>query len=42
LFGGHALLVTGLPGGEDVIVIHAMELREKFRELYEEALQWQR
>jgi hypothetical protein len=28
--------------GEDVIVIHAMKLREKFRELYEEAIQWQR
>ena len=37
-----ALEVGAVMDGEDVIVIHAMKLREKFRELYEEATQWQR
>jgi hypothetical protein len=28
--------------GDDLVVIHAMKLRDKFRELYEEALQWRK
>ena len=40
---GRALEVIAVEGDkDDLIVIHAMELREKYRVQYEEAKQWRR
>jgi len=36
------LEVGAVADGADIIVIHAMKLRDKFRELYEEAVQWRK
>jgi len=36
------LEVGAVTEGDDLIVIHAMKLREKFRDLYLEALPWRK
>jgi hypothetical protein len=41
-WSGIPLEVGAVEEGEDLIVIHAMKLRPKFRDLYEEALLWQK
>jgi hypothetical protein len=41
--GGHALEVMAIQlADEDLLVIHAMPLRDKYRPQYEEAKRWRR